>query len=107
MTGSEEHATVRARLIMSHQPLRLELYTRPDCHLCEDLKMLCERLAGEFPVRLTEVNIETDPELRARYDQEIPVLFIDGRKAVKYRTTEGALRRLLQRRVLFRRVFGV
>lgn len=92
---------------MSAQPLRLELYTRPGCHLCDELKMLCKRLAGEFPIQLAEVNIETDPELRARYDQEIPVLFIDGRKAVKYRTTEDALRRLFRRRLLFRRVFGV
>ncbi len=89
---------------MSAQPLRLELYTRPGCHLCDDLKILCERLAGEFPIRLVEVNIETDPELRARYDQEIPILFVDGRKAVMYRTTEEALRRLFRRRLLFRRV---
>ncbi len=89
---------------MSAQPLHLELYTRPGCHLCDDLKLLCERLAGEFAIRLVEVNIETDPELRARYDQEIPVLFVDGRKAVKYRTTEEALRRLFRRRLLFRRV---
>jgi glutaredoxin len=92
---------------MSAQPLRLELYTRPGCHLCDELKSLCERLAGEFSIQVAEVNIEADPELRARFDQEIPVLFIDGRKAVKYRTTEDALRRLLRRRLLFRRVFGV
>ncbi len=92
---------------MSAQPLRLELYSRPGCHLCDEVKRLCERLAGEFPIQLAEVNIETDPELRARYDQAIPVLFIDGRKAVKYRTTEAALRRLFRRRLLFRRVFGV
>lgn len=74
--------------------------------MCDDLKMLCERLAGEFPVQLREVNIEADPDLKARYDQEVPVLFIEGRKAVKYRTTEGALRRLLRRRLLLRRVLG-
>lgn len=92
---------------MSARSVRLELYTRPGCHLCDDLKKLCQRLAGEFPVQLTEVNIETNPELRSRYDQEIPVLFIDGRKAVKHRTTEEALRRLIRRRLLFRRVVGV
>jgi hypothetical protein len=91
---------------MDAKPLHLELYARPGCHLCEELRVLCERLSGEFALRLTEVNIETDPALRGRYDQEIPVLFIDGRKAVKYRTTEGALRRLLQRRLLLRRILG-
>jgi glutaredoxin len=91
---------------MGAQPLRLELYTRPGCHLCDDLKMLCQRLSGEFPIQLTEVNIEADPELRARYDREVPVLFIEGRKAVKFRTTEEALRRLFRRRLLFRRLLG-
>jgi glutaredoxin len=91
---------------MKPLPLRLELYTRPGCHLCDDLRTLCERLGGEFPLQLLVVNIEDDPALRARYDQEIPVLFVDGRKAVKYRTTEGALRRLLQRRWLLRRLLG-
>jgi glutaredoxin len=91
---------------MDRQPLHLELYTRPGCHLCEDLRALCDRLGIEFPLRLTEVNIETDPALLARYDQEVPVLFIDGRKAVKYRTTEGALRRMLQRRLFLRRSLG-
>lgn len=91
---------------MNAQPLHLELYSRPGCHLCEELRALCQRLAAEFPLRLTEVNIETDPTLAARYGEQIPVLFIDGRKAVKFRTTEAALRRTLKRRLLLRGVLG-
>lgn len=91
---------------MNAQPLRLELYSRPGCHLCADLRALCEQLGSEFPLQIREVNIETDPALRARYDREVPVLFIEGRKAVKFRTTEAALRRMLQRRVLLRRLLG-
>src|SRR5574341_2354335 len=92
---------------MDEAPLHLELYSRPGCHLCDELREVCLRLSAEFPLRLAEVNIEADPALRARYDQEVPVLFIDGRKAVKYRATEAALRRLLQRRLLGRRLFGI
>lgn len=91
---------------MDERPLRLELYSRPGCHLCDDLRVLCERLSSEFSLQLTELNIDTDPGLLARYDQEVPVLFVDGRKAVKYRTTEASLRRLLQRRLLLSRLFG-
>ena len=91
---------------MDERPLRLELYSRPGCHLCDDLRVLCERLSGEFPLQLTEVNIEIDPGLLARYGQEVPVLFVNGRKAVKYRTTEAGLRRLFQRRLLVNRLFG-
>lgn len=91
---------------MNQEPIRLELYTRPGCHLCEELRTLCERLQSEFSLRLTEVNIDADPTLSARYAEEVPVLFVDGRKAVKFRSTEAALRRTLQRRLLLRQLLG-
>jgi thioredoxin-like negative regulator of GroEL len=91
---------------MTQKPLHLELYSRRGCHLCEDLRTPCERLTSQFRLQLTEVNVDADPALAARYGAEITVLFIDGRKAVKFRTTEGALRRRLQRRLLLRRLLG-
>ncbi len=80
---------------MPLQPLHLELYTRPGCHLGNDLRAICERLAGEIAFDLTEVNIEEDPGLRARYEREVPVLFVDGRLVVRFRTSERELRRIL------------
>ena len=80
---------------MPLQPLRLELYTRPGCHLGNDLRALCERLAGEIAFELTEVNIEGDPAVQARYEREVPILFVEGRLVVRYRTSERELRRIL------------
>ena len=50
--------------------------------------------AGQ-PIALEEIDITTDAELEARYGIEIPVLLVDGKKAAKYRVTEGELTRLL------------
>jgi Glutaredoxin-like domain (DUF836) len=80
---------------MPLQPIRLELYTRPGCHLGNDLRAICERLAGEIAFELIEVNIEDDPIAQTRYEREIPILFVDGRLAVRYRTSERELRRIL------------
>jgi len=91
---------------MTQKPLHLELYSRPGCHLCEELRTLCERLRSEFPLQLTEVNVDADPNLADRFGAKVPVLFINGRKAVKFRTTESALRRLLRRRLLLRQILG-
>ena len=92
---------------MPLQPMRLELYTRPGCHLGNDLRAICERLAEEIAFDLTEVNIETDPGLRARYEREVPVLFVDGRLVVRFRTSERELRRILSWQILRRRLrFG-
>ena len=88
---------------MPLQPLRLELYTRPGCHLGNDLRAICERLAEEIAFDLTEVNIEADPVLQARYEREVPVLFVDGRLVVRFRTSERELRRILNWQILRRR----
>jgi glutaredoxin len=89
---------------MPLQPLRLELYTRPGCHLGNDLRAICERLAEEIVFEITEVNIDGDPVLQARYAREVPVLFVDGRLVVRFRTSELELRRILQWQ-LFRKRF--
>lgn len=84
--------------------IALTLYSRPGCHLCDDMKTVVARvildMGGPFaqparPIALEEVDISKDPELERRYGLEIPVLLVNGKKAAKYRVTEGELRRLL------------
>ncbi len=73
----------------------LTLYSRPGCHLCDEMKAVVARVARAVPLALEEVDISTDPKLEALYGLEIPVLMIEGKKAAKFRVTEGALLRLL------------
>ena len=77
--------------------IALTLYSRPGCHLCDDMKAIVERVARtSTPVPTIEViDISSDPELEALYGLEIPVLLVNGKKAAKYRVTEDSLRRLL------------
>ena len=80
--------------------IALTLYSRPGCHLCDEMKAVIARVVRELetPVAIDEVDISTDADLETRYGLEIPVLLIDGRKAAKYRVTEGELTRLLRSR---------
>jgi glutaredoxin len=78
---------------------RLVIYSRPGCHLCDDMKALVQRVLQETSradCTLEEIDIATSAELLSRYDTEIPVLTIDGRKAAKYRITETELSRVLR-----------
>jgi len=77
--------------------IALTLYSRPGCHLCDDMKAVVERVARtSTPVPTIEViDISSDPELEALYGLEIPVLLVNGKKAAKYRVTEEGLRRML------------
>jgi hypothetical protein len=78
----------------------LTLYSRPGCHLCDEMKTVVARVVRglETPVTIDEVDISTDADLETRYGLEIPVLLIDGRKAAKYRVTEGEFARMLRSR---------
>jgi glutaredoxin len=61
------------------------LYSRNGCHLCETVKETLIQLRGEADFQWREVDIDADPQLRQTYNDEVPVVFIDGRKAFKYR----------------------
>ncbi len=77
--------------------IALALYSRPGCHLCEEMKGVVVPALREFDCTLEEVDISGRPDLEARLGTEIPVLCVNGRKAFKYRLTVAALRRRLAR----------
>jgi len=77
-------------------PREVTLYTRPDCHLCEEAKVAIAPLLREFGAALREINIENDPVLEERYGWDIPVVFIGPRKAAKHRVDVEQFRRQLE-----------
>jgi glutaredoxin len=81
---------------MKSSPREVIIYSRPGCHLCDEAKAVIKRVAAQVPIILHEVNIDNDPDARARFNEEIPVIFIDGRKAFKYHIEESELRRRLK-----------
>jgi glutaredoxin len=78
-------------------PLALIIYTRPGCHLCEEMKALVTRVIDRTSTaaRLEEINVETDADLESRFGLEVPVLMLNGKKVAKFRVSEEALTRAL------------
>jgi hypothetical protein len=78
----------------------LAIYSRPGCHLCDEMKAVVTSAvsAAAAEVTIETIDISTNPDLEARYGLEIPVLTIDGRKVAKYRVTEAEVRRMLEAR---------
>ena len=75
----------------------LILYTRNDCELCREME---ETIAAELPkfdARIRRIEIDGDLSLEARFGTEVPVLFVNDRKAFKYRCTPAELRKRLAR----------
>jgi len=91
---------------MSALPVRVTLYTKAECSLCDEMGTVIAGMGAEVPLQVTVVDIGRDRDLTRRFGHEVPVLLVDGRKAFEYRVTAGALRRRLWRAQWERRLFG-
>ncbi len=76
--------------------MELTLYTRPGCHLCDDMKAVITQLRRRRPFEFTAIDISTDIALERRYGQDIPVLLIDGEEVARHRIAEPDLWRMLE-----------
>ena len=73
--------------------MSLVLYGKPGCHLCDDARVVLERVGAPFD----EVDITSDDALHAAYLERIPVITLDGEERFEYFVDEAALRRLLDK----------
>jgi glutaredoxin len=64
------------------------VYSKPGCCLCDDVKETLEVLLASHAFTLRVVNILDDPEAYQKFKEEIPVVFINGKKAFKYYLNE-------------------
>ncbi|HEX6504776.1 MAG TPA: glutaredoxin family protein [Terriglobales bacterium] len=71
------------------------VYSRKGCHLCEIVKESLTKLERRGGFRWREIDVDSDEDLRRQFTDEVPVVFIDGRKAFKYRMDEREFLRKL------------
>jgi hypothetical protein len=78
--------------------LRVEIYIKPQCPLCEEAKDVLADAARRVRFELIEINILTDPLLYDRYRYEIPVIRVGEETLFRHRVDEDALVEALLRR---------
>jgi len=66
---------------------KVTLYTRAGCCLCDDAKRVLSDARRRAEFDYEELDIDRDPELRRRYNDEVPVIAINQVKAFKYKVT--------------------
>jgi glutaredoxin len=76
--------------------MRVVLYWRPGCHLCDDARrvLLAERATTSF--ELVEVNVESTDDLERTHGVRIPVVEIDGVDRFEYEVDADELRGLVR-----------
>lgn len=75
----------------------ITVYSKPGCCLCDDVKEQLRRLQQRVPFEWREVNILEDPEAFAKFQYEVPVVFVGGRKVAKFYFDEKRFLDSLQR----------
>jgi glutaredoxin len=77
--------------------MRIELYGRAGCHLCEEAAALLQDARRRHEFELVELDVDDDPAWRAAYGDDVPVVVIDGRRAFKHRIPRRELERYFVR----------
>ena len=82
------------RTTMMQKPV-LTVYERAGCHLCEDMLATLAEWRAELEFEVERVDIDSAPELAARYGAIIPVLVHDSNEVCRFFLDLDALRRAL------------
>jgi glutaredoxin len=74
------------------------VYSKPDCHLCEDAMAVLLGLRTELGFTLRELDISADEVLHRAYFERIPVVEVDGEELCEYIVEEAVVRERLESR---------
>ncbi|MFQ5823174.1 MAG: glutaredoxin family protein [bacterium] len=77
--------------------IKVEVYSKIDCHLCDDAKAILLKVQKVLPFDIKEIDITQDKIHFEEFKEQIPVIFINDRKAFKFKVNEEELRRKIKR----------
>ena len=60
--------------------IKVEIYTRKGCHLCEAAEQIVREVRSEIPFELQIIDIEGNSDLEKEFGEEVPVTLINGRR---------------------------
>ena len=78
------------------RPLKLTLYIRTYCHLCDDMRAAVEPWRARLGLELVEVDVDDDPVLEARLGEKVPLLMGGDEEICHYFFDEEAFRQCLE-----------
>lgn len=76
--------------------VRVEVYSQKGCPLCKKAKELINKIGSEAPFSFKEVDIAASEDLFRKYKEDIPLVFINGKKAFKFKIDEVEFRKRLR-----------
>ena len=74
-------------------PCELTLYSRYACPLCEDMQYTLQDFSTDMHFQVTVVDIDNDPQLRALYNEAVPVLVMGDHEVCRHFLDLDALKK--------------
>lgn len=56
----------------------IQFYTRTNCSLCEEARLMLQLVSDDVKLQIDEINIEDDDRIHEKYMIRIPVIERDG-----------------------------
>ncbi len=81
---------------MNENELVLSIYSRPECHLCDEMFDALKKWQGRFNFKVDIINIDQDTSLTARFADRIPLLAVGDIEICEYHLDEKALLRFFE-----------
>lgn len=80
--------------------LIVELYRKKNCTMCKDAKSTLNKVLKDIPFSFKEVNIDSSDELKRKYAENVPTIFINGKKAFKFKLDENQFRERVRKEII-------
>ena len=77
--------------------MKVDIYSKPNCSLCDEAIDVVERVRARAPFELRIISILEDPAAMMAWRYDIPVVLVDGELAFKHRVDEAAFEARLRR----------
>jgi len=86
------------RLLMSAPTI--EVYAKKGCGLCKEAKKTIDKVQHDIPFNFKEVEISQSDELLRRYTDHVPTIYINGKKAFKFKVDETEFRKRVRKEII-------
>ena len=79
-------------MLLKTTPIQLQFYTKPDCPLCDEAKVVLQNIRAKTSlVAIEEIDISKNLGLFTKYKHLIPVLELDGQQLFVHRIVQRKL----------------
>ncbi len=78
----------------------VEVYSKKGCGLCKEAKEIIGRVRGDLPFTFKVVDISTNDDLLRRFNDHVPTIYINGKKAFKFKVDEVEFRKRVRKEII-------